>query len=62
MPKKNKDHAHIVIPYWLQRDLKAALKRRAEIAAASGQLTPTSFSGWVREKAQETVQAFKLTQ
>lgn len=59
MPKKNKDHAHIVIPHWLQKDLRAALKRRAQLAAASGQITPTSFSGWVREKAVETVQQFR---
>jgi hypothetical protein len=52
--KKNKDHAHILIPDWQLKLLREALKRRAAIAAKTGEVTPTSFSGWVREQAAET--------
>lgn len=60
MPKKPKVfRANVVIPPTLHKDLLDTLKKRHVIAAASGQDTPTTFSGWVREKAIETIAAFK---
>lgn len=52
--KKSNDRTHIIIPAWQRKLLREALKRRAAIAAQSGQVTPTTFCGWVREQAAET--------
>ena len=60
MPKKSPAfRTNVVIPRQLHKDVLLALSRRAKIAAQSGQTTPTTFSGFVREKAIDTVNSFR---
>lgn len=50
---------NIYMPRTLHKDAKTALKRRAQIAAASGQKPATKISGWVQEQATALVAMFK---
>lgn len=51
--------AQILMPKDLYRDLMRALKRRHAVDAVNGRESPTTLCGWVREKARETVAAYR---
>lgn len=50
---------NISLPETMHRDLKIALVRRAALSRNSAKMPALSVSGWVREKALETIASFK---
>ena len=59
MQKSRIARTNILLPHDLYRDLLKALKRRHAIEAVNGRESATTLCGWVREKARETVAAYR---
>ena len=51
--------ANIWLPLQIRYDLKIALEKRAALDKLTGRVSPTSLSAFVREKAIETIAAFR---
>lgn len=59
MPRTAPFRTNITCPKPLYRDLHKALKRRQVLDAAAGKESSTTVSAWFREKARETIAAYK---
>ena len=59
MQKPRIARTNILLERTLYRQLMKALKRRHAIDAVNGRESPTTLCGWVREKARETVAAYR---
>lgn len=54
-----KVRVNVLIPVAMKIALEKAIARRSAIAKSAGQLPATTLSGWLREKAQQTIAEFK---